>query len=140
MDDKLNWQRHIESIKTKLSAAAGVLFNFSKYLPLRALMPIYYSIMHSHLQYAIINWGNSSTFIIPKLQVMQNRIVKIMCKRSGKKNKLLLELAKFMFKAHSNKLSDMGDEGFKFTKVSSVHSYPTRAAPRLKNSMCNELI
>ena len=33
-----------------------------------------------------------------------------------------------MIKDHSNKFPDMCGERFKFTKASSVHSYPTRAA------------
>ena len=57
MDDKLNWQRHIDSIETKLSVA-GALFKFNKYLSLRVVVLVCCSIVHSHLQYEVINWEN----------------------------------------------------------------------------------
>ena len=79
---------------------------------------MYYSSVHSHLKYAITNWGNSAKSHIRKLQVRKNCIVKILCERFGRKTKLLLlhpklqflrinelyklKLAKFMIKVHSN--------------------------------------
>ena len=88
LDDKLNWCRHIQNIETKLAAGAIALFKLSEYLPLSASVPEYYSFVSSHLQYAIINWVNSMKFCIHKLQVRQNRIVKILCERFGRKSRL----------------------------------------------------
>ena len=144
LDDKLNWHKHVEYIETKLSAATGALFKLSKYLPTRTLVPVYYSLAYSHLQYAIITWGNSAKFNIHKLQVKQNRMVKIMCKKHGRKLKLLplyhklqilkiegiykLQTAKFMANVHANNFPETDNNFLKFRKVSSVHSYPTRHA------------
>ena len=73
LDDKLIWKKHIE---TKLSTASGAIYKLRKYIPQKALMSVYYSLVYSHLQYAIISWGNSSKTIEHKLQVKQNRILK----------------------------------------------------------------
>ena len=99
-------------------------------------MPVYYNLVYSHLQYAIINRGNYAKSCVYKLQVRQNRVVKILRKRCDRKTRLLSlhlklqflrinEIYKFMIKTNSNKLPVMGDEEFKFTKVSSIHFYPT---------------
>ena len=52
----------IKLIETKLSTASGAIYKLRKYIPQKALRSVYYSIyslVYSHLQYAIISWGNS---------------------------------------------------------------------------------
>ena len=51
---KLTWKKHIEQIRTKLLAASGAIYKLHKYIPQRALMSVCYSLVYSHLQYAII--------------------------------------------------------------------------------------
>ena len=46
-------------------------------------MSVYHSLVHSHLQYAIICSGNSSKIIKRKPQVKQNRIIKTLCNKFG---------------------------------------------------------
>ena len=88
--------------------------------------------------------GNSAKSNIHKLQVKQNRMVKIMRKKHGRKLKLLplyhklqilkiegiykLQTAKFMANVHANNFPETDNNFLKFRKVSSVHSYPTRHA------------
>jgi len=138
-DDQLKWNKYIE---TKLSGAIGALFKLHKYVPQKALISVYYSIVYSHLMYEIIAWENSTKTIMRKLQVKQNPIVKIICNKLGRKTRLLplykslnllnieniykLELAKFMIKIHAKNLLT---PFFKyFDKVTHVHSYFTRSA------------
>ena len=51
-------------------------------------MSVYCSLVYSHLQYAIICWGNSSKTIKNRLQVKQNRIIKALCNKFGTKTRL----------------------------------------------------
>ena len=83
-------------------------------------MSVYCSLVYSHLQFAIICWGNSSETIKNKLQVKQNRIIKTLCNKFGTKTRLKplyeqlqvlnideiykLNVAKFMAKVNLNKL------------------------------------
>ena len=69
LDKKLTWKKHIEHIKTKLSSASSAIYKLCKYIPQKALMSVYYTLVYSHLQYAITCWGNSSKTIKHKLQV-----------------------------------------------------------------------
>ena len=88
LDDKLTWKKHIEHIETKLSDSSGAMYKLRKYIPQQALMSVYYSLVYSHLHYAIICWGNSSKTIEHKLQVKQNRITKTLCNKFGTKTRL----------------------------------------------------
>ena len=149
LDDKLNLYKHIEHLESKLSAAAGAMYKLRKFLPRHALIPAYYSLIYSHLQYAIICWGGTSKTCIRKLQVKQNLIVKILYNKFGKKTglnplykKLLFlkingiykfEVAKFMSKVYLNKFPQFSGDHLKdYRKLSTVHTYPTRNA-RLDN-------
>ena len=108
-------------------------------------MAVYYSLVYSHLQYAIICWGNSSKTIKHKLQVKQNRIIKTLCNKLGTKISLkplyeqlqvlnidetykLLEVAKFMAKVNLNKLRVFcNNQSMIFRTLSSIHAYSTRS-------------
>jgi len=143
--DKLSWNRHIEHIETKLSAATGALYKLRKYISQNSLMLVYYSLAYSHLQYAIICWGNTSKTIKRSLQVKKNHIVKIICNKFGKKTRLKplydklrilninkiykLKVAKFMTKVSLNKLPIFCDVHLmNFKSLSSMHTYPTQNA------------
>ena len=124
-------------------AASGAIYNLRKYIPQKALMSVYYSLMYSHLQYAIICWGNSFKTIKHKLQVKQHRIMKTLCNKSGTKTRLKplyeqlqvqnvdeiykLEVAKFMAKVNLNKLPVFcSNQSTSFRTLSSIHTYSTR--------------
>ena len=100
--------------------------------------------MYSHLQYAIICWGNSSKTIKHKLQVKQNRIIKTLCNKFGTKTRLKplyeqlqvlnideiykLEVAKFMAKVNLNKLPVFcSNQSTIFRTLSSIHTYSTQS-------------
>ena len=107
-------------------------------------MSVYYSLMYSHLQYAIICWGNSSKTIKHKLQVKQNRIIKTLCYKFCTKTRLKplyeqlqvlnideiykLEVAKFMAKVNLNKLPVICCNKLTiFRTLSSILTYSTRS-------------
>ena len=107
-------------------------------------MSVNYSLVYSHLQYAIICWGNSSQTIKHKLQVKQNRIIKTLCNKFGTKTRLKplyeqlqvlnideiykLEVAKFMTKVNLNKLPVFCcNQSTIFRTLSfNIHTYSTR--------------
>ena len=142
IDSNLSWNRHIQQIESKLSAAFGALYQLHKYVPKKAFLSIYYSLAYSHLQYAIICWGSANNSLIKSLQVKQNHLVKILCNKFGRKTRLKplydeleilningiykLEIAKFMAKVSSNTLSE--DFSKNFSALTSVHTYSTRSA------------
>ena len=107
-------------------------------------MSVYYSLVYSHLQYAIICWGNSSKTVKHKLQVKQNRIIKTLCNKFGTKTRLKplyeqlqvlnideiykLEVVKFMAKVNLNKLPIFcSNQSTIFKTLSSIHMCLTQS-------------
>ena len=142
IDSNRSWNRHIQQIESKLSAASGALYQLHKYVLKKALLSIYYSLAYSHLHYAIIFWGSANNSLIKSLQVKQNHLVKILCNKFERKTRLKplydeleilningiyeLEIAKFMAKVSSNNLSE--DFSKNISALTSVHTYSTRSA------------
>ena len=85
IDSNLSWNRHIQQIESKLSAASGALYQLHKYVSKKALLSIYYSLAYSHLQYTIVCWGSANNSLIKSLQVKQNHLIKILCNKFGRK-------------------------------------------------------
>ena len=107
-------------------------------------MSVYYSLVYSHLQYAIICWGNSSKTIKHKLKVKQNRVTRTLCNKLGTKTRLKplyeqlqvlnideiykLEVAKFMAKVNLNKLPVFcSNQSTIFRTLSSINTFSTRS-------------
>ena len=106
-----------------------------------ALKMIYFSLVYSHLQYAIGVWGSATTTSQHRLNTIHNRIIKIMSWSSYRSHvtpiyghlRLLkladiyqLEIAKLMHSFHSGRMPNTFDH--LFTTVSSVHSHHTRSS------------
>ena len=77
LDEKLNFQNHINSICLKISRSIGILWKISEFIPPSALNTIYYSFIYPHLIYAIEVWGNSSKVALDRLNSKVNRAQRI---------------------------------------------------------------
>ena len=76
IDEKLKWSEHIIKVNAKVSRAIGILKKFSKILPINTLKLIYHSIIHPHLQYCNVIWGNASKSLLTPLFRSQKRAVR----------------------------------------------------------------
>ena len=142
LDDKLNFKPHILQLETKLAKAVGSL-SLSKLrhiLPLSALRLLYYSLIHSHLLYALPIWGSTFPAYFKKLQCLQNKSIRIIFNILPKtsvspyyyKLKILkspdsyiYEIAKIMHQ-HSRKVLPDYFYSF-FTTTRQNHNRPTRS-------------
>ena len=80
LDDKLNWDRHIGYLIAKLSSTIAIFYKLRNFLPMNILITVYYSIVYSHLQYAVTGWGNCSITLRKRFQIKQNTIIRIINK------------------------------------------------------------
>ena len=78
IDDKLNWKPHVESICTKISQANGAIWKLRKLVSRKTLVTFYNGLVGSHLSYGILTWGSATTYILQKLQIAQNKILRAM--------------------------------------------------------------
>ena len=101
--------------------------------------------MYPHLIYGILAWGSTNNSMLHPLQVLQNRLIRIIsrvkksdhCANNSLYHNLNilkvkdiyhLEMAKFTTLYHNSKLPKLYNQYFK--PVNSVHNYYTRNASR----------
>ena len=78
IDKNLNWNHHITNLSKQLSRANGVLSKLRYNASLEFCLQVYYAIFYSHLTYGCNLWGFTSEENISKLEVLQNKCVRIM--------------------------------------------------------------
>ena len=78
IDDKLIWKAHITLVKKQVSEASGIICKLRHYIPFRSVKTVYYSIVYSHLRYAITSWGSLSFSTLNTLNIIHNKLLRIM--------------------------------------------------------------
>ena len=74
IDKHISWKYHTEMLSNKISKYCGVFSRLKNYIPLFILRTMYFSMVHSHLNYGLFAWGFDSKRII-KLQKRCVRII-----------------------------------------------------------------
>jgi len=77
IDDRLIWEPHITLAKKNVSKASGIICKLRHYIPFRSLKTVYYSIVYSHLRFAITSWGSSSFSTLNTLNIIHNKLLRI---------------------------------------------------------------
>ena len=57
VNEFMNWNSHTQKIANKISRTLGVMNRLMRYLPISAMKLMYDSLILSHLQFGITNWG-----------------------------------------------------------------------------------
>ena len=77
IDSTLSWKQQIKDISCKISRAIGVMYKLRPYINPTMLKNIYYSLIYSHMIYAIQVWGSAGKTEIHKILVLQKRAIKL---------------------------------------------------------------
>jgi len=77
IDKHLNWKYHVQSTRTKLSRAVGMLAKIRHYVPKSTLRVIYHSIFTSHLMYGSQIWGQNLDCNFNCIISQQNKAMRI---------------------------------------------------------------
>jgi len=62
IDENLTWKHHLSHINQKVSRALFSLKQVKHFLPKQCMKRLYYSLIHSHLSYGNLVWGNKTQF------------------------------------------------------------------------------
>ena len=74
LNENLSWKSHIHKIANKIARNNGILNKLKHFLLRHVLHILYYSMIHCHLNYSILNWGNETNRLV-KLQKKSIRIL-----------------------------------------------------------------
>ncbi len=82
MDESLTWKHHIAHIKSKISRALFVIKQARYVLPKESLLTLYFALIHPHLNYGILAWGNANQNVLKSVNILQKRATRIINKVS----------------------------------------------------------
>ena len=134
LGENLTWKPHIKYIENKIAKNVGLLFKVKPFLNKQSLLSLYYSYIHSYINYANVAWG--STYMTNFKKIIQSRM-RIICnnekfehtKQLLHSNKILsvyklniLNVATFMYKVNQKTTPNIFLSRFQ----KPFHSYPTR--------------
>ena len=74
IDQSLNWESHIAHISSKMSKGAYILKSCRRMLSSKNLRLLYFSLVHSHLLYGTVIWGNITKQLLRRLDVIQKKM------------------------------------------------------------------
>ena len=77
IDSKLNFQPHLKMIENKLARSVGILSKVRFLFPTSTLLLLYFALIHPHLLFGIVLWGSTCSSYQSKLQILQNKAIRI---------------------------------------------------------------
>ena len=141
----MNWNSHTQKNANKISCTLGVINRLKRYLPLSAMKLMYDSLILSHLQFGITNWG----FEWDRISKLQKRALRIMTNSRYNahteplfkqlhllkvKDTFEIQCLKFWYKYMNNKLPNYFRNKFTYNHEietrnhDRLHLYPTRTS------------
>ena len=63
----------ILNLSKKISRAIGIIYKLSLFLPLKIMRNVYYSLVYSHIIYAIEVWRSACKTELEKILILQKR-------------------------------------------------------------------
>ena len=82
LDSQMNWNRHISKVLKDFRPFAGLFYRMSQHLSRDILIILYNSFINSKLSYCLEAWGNAPSCYLSKIQVFQNKILRIMNRKA----------------------------------------------------------
>lgn len=96
LDSNMNFKEHISHLNKKLRYLIFIFAQLKNILNTKTLMTIYYGLFESTAVYGIVSWGSAYGNVINTIQSIQNRIIKVIFRKSTaqldqcfKENKML---------------------------------------------------
>jgi hypothetical protein len=77
MDNKLNWNVHIDNIKLRLSKGISILSLIRHYVPESTLRSLYFTFINSHTDYNLLNWGTAPSSYMDTIHSKTRKAIRI---------------------------------------------------------------
>ena len=142
IDNKLNFQSHIHAIENKVARAVRILSKVRCLFPSSTLLLLYFALIHPHLLFGLVLWGNTYSTYLAKL-LLQNKAIRIISNCNYQSpitshfyklgilkiaDQYTFEVGKMMYQHFRQALSPCISSFF--PPISSVHSRHTRSSTK----------
>ena len=78
IDEMLNWNVHVSHLQNSLIELFGIFNQLKDYVSTKLARQIYYSFVYSRINYAIEVYGSCSETSLNRVQVLQNKLLKLL--------------------------------------------------------------
>ena len=78
LDEHLTWDQHINELCTKLKSMFHIFYSIRNYLNKECIKTIYFTLIYSRIKYGISVYGQIGLTKINKIQVLQNKLLKVL--------------------------------------------------------------
>ena len=102
LDENLSWKDHIKYTENKISKNTGILYKVKDYLSKQSLLPLYYTYIHTYVNYANLAWESTIRTNFKKIHSQQKHAIHIIIHMHKIKTETAppLFLSKFQKPAH----------------------------------------
>ena len=80
VDEELSWSEHVNVLCNKLMKLRYVFFSLSRFIDTDMVKQIYYAYVYPVILYGIELYGVAKKYILNQLQVVQNKLLRTLCK------------------------------------------------------------
>ena len=84
LEEHISWNNHINTLEYKLAKNIGLLNRASYFLNEHSLKTIYFSYIHSYLNYANIAWASTYVTKLKKINLLQKQAVRFVFNEDGR--------------------------------------------------------
>jgi len=77
LDESLSWKGHLNYVNAKISRALFAIKQIKNILPISSLRTLYHSMIHPHISYGILAWGNAASKNLNRTTILQKRAIRI---------------------------------------------------------------
>ena len=92
IDEKLSWKEHSENVIRDLIKIISTFKLIRHYIPNKCKKQLYYAYVYSKISYGLEIYGNASRALMKKIQVLQNKSLKILYKKDWYMNTNILHI------------------------------------------------
>ena len=94
IDEELSWKQHIEMLCKKLKSFFPSFYTLRNFVKTEHVKSIYYATLNSRIKYGIALYGAADNNVIEPLQILQNKLLRVLTKKDPRysTNKLHKEL------------------------------------------------
>ena len=78
IDELLTWKVHVESVCNSLLKYFGIFNNIKNFVTRKIARQIYFAFVFSRINYGIEVYGSCSGYLNRKIQILQNRLLKML--------------------------------------------------------------
>ena len=78
LDEKLQWNAHVQNVITKLVKFFGIFNHVKHFISNKLARQLYFAFIYPHIKYGIEAYGSCANTLIKKLQIVQNKLLKLL--------------------------------------------------------------